>query len=145
MIITDNDIHTHTHMYTYKHQHNHHHIIATRIIRSRLRELPYLCTTLRTTIPKLVKPSNTSGPFTLPFLVTLLIFVLPPSIYHNGPNQSCHSLTFCCASSKSYITFQVPHSSPRAPSTFLFPNQFPRLETIKEKTRKSQEEYHKIP
>jgi len=36
------------------------------------------------------------------------------------------------ASSVSYLTCWVPHDSPRAPLTFLFPNQFPILKTLKE-------------
>ena len=87
------------------------------------------------------------------FHVTFLVTILPPSIYHIGPNQSNQSSQYYLplhllmhrASSRSYITFRVPHNSPRASSIFLFSQPISKTPNIKGKTRNKQEENHGKP
>ena len=108
---------------------------------------------MRTTVPNIAKASDTSDPFTLSFLVTFLMYVLPQSIYHNGPNKSNRlSLSYLPlhllmhrASFESYITCWVPHSSPTSTINFPLSQLIPKTQNIKGNPRNQQEENHRKP
>ena len=88
---------------------------------------------MRTTVPNISKESDTSYPFTLPFLLAFSWFscdhpftLMEPTKLVNYDTLPLSSLKLAITSFESFIPCWVPHYTSRFPSNFLFPNQFPR-------------------